>query len=272
MVLLHFPIGFIAAAAAMEVVAWRRPTSEIRFAVRWLLWLTFASGAAASAAGLLRASEGGFDAEAVREHRNLAYIFVGATLVTALAAHGAGRPSARPLWIGAFRGLLLLSLLLVGSAGHHGGNLTHGSDFLTAGAPQFIVRILRPAPQTPSPTATQGGTNLPTAAASSGQTSAGRLYAEKIKPILESRCYSCHGPEKHKGDYRLDLKDQALRGGESGSPGITPGDPMKSNVLRLMLLPRDHDDAMPPEGKQALSPEEILTVAHWIQAGAPFEP
>lgn len=272
-VLLHFPIGFIAAAAAMEFFAWRRPSPELRFAVRLLLWIAVASGVAASATGLLRASEGGFEAEAVLEHRNLAFAFVGTTLAAAMASHFAGRSAAKGGIVLAFRGLLLMSLLLVGTAGHHGGNLTHGSDFLTAGAPQFIVRIFRPALQRPPSSAvSSGNTNtLTAAAANSGEVSSSRLYTEIVKPLFETRCYACHGPEKHKGDYRLDVPDIALRGGESGSPGITPGDPMKSHVLRLLLLPRDHDDAMPPEGKQAASPEEILAVARWIQAGAPFD-
>ncbi len=263
MVLLHFPIGFIAAAAALQALAWKHPSTGLRLAVQSLLWLTVASGLVAAGAGLLRASEGGFDAEGVDEHRNLAFAFIAVTLGAALAGHFAHRASQnpKPRLVLAFRGLFVFALLLVGPAGHHGGNLTHGSDFLTAGAPPFLGKFLKPAPK-PTPTAAVGAT----------QNSAEGLYATTIKPLFESRCYPCHGPEKHKGDYRLDVRETALRGGDSGSPGITPGEPMKSNVLRLMLLPRDHDDAMPPEGKQAATPEEITAVAHWIQGGAPFEP
>lgn len=274
-VLLHFPIGFIAAAAVLEFFAWRHPSRELRFAVCLMLWITVVSGVVASLTGLLRASEGGFDAEAALEHRNHAYAFVGAAFLAAVASHFAGRTTATSRVVIAFRALLLLSLLLVGPAGHHGGNLTHGSDFLTAGAPQFIVKIFRPGAKStvPSPSAPGGTNTVPssTSTSSSSAPSAAQLYATQVKPLFESRCYACHGPEKHKGDYRLDLQDNALRGGESGIPGITPGDPMKSNVLRLMMLPRDHDDVMPPEGKQAPTPEEIMAVAHWIQAGAPFE-
>jgi mono/diheme cytochrome c family protein len=45
---------------------------------------------------------------------------------------------------------------------------------------------------------------------------------------------------------------------------------MSSNLIRLLLLPREHDDAMPPAGKAALTPEEVLDVVQWIQKGAPF--
>jgi cytochrome c5/uncharacterized membrane protein len=263
MVVLHFPIGFIAAAAALQALGWKYPSAGLRLAVQSLLWLTVASGLVASGAGLLRASEGGFDPEGVDEHRNLALAFVAVTLGAAIAGHFAHRPShnPKPRLVLAFRGLFVFALLLVGPAGHHGGNLTHGSDFLTAGAPPFLAKFLQP-PAKPAASAVVASTD----------NSAASLYSTTIRPLFESRCYACHGPEKHKGDYRLDVRDIALRGGDSGSPGITPGEPMKSNVLRLMLLPRDHDDAMPPEGKQAATPEEITAVAHWIQGGAPFEP
>jgi hypothetical protein len=260
MVLLHFPIGFIAAAAALQALSWKYPSAGLRLAVQSLLWLTVASGLVAAGAGLLRASEGGFDAEGVDEHRNLAFAFIAVTFGAALAGHFIQRPTPSPRLVFAFRGLFVFALLLVGPAGHHGGNLTHGSDFLIAGAPQFLARFLQPPPK-PA---------LSAAAAPTGN-SAASLYATTIRPLFESRCYPCHGPEKHKGDFRLDVREIALRGGDSGSAGITPGDPMKSNVLRLMLLPRNHDDAMPPEGKQAATPEEIMAVAHWIQGGAPFE-
>jgi len=259
MVILHFPIGFIAAAAAMQALSWKYPSPGIRLAVQSLLWLAFATGLVAAGAGLLRASAGGFETEAVNEHRNLALAFIAVTLGTALAGHFAHRPAPNPRHVLAFRGLFIFALLLIGPAGHHGGNLTHGSDFLTAGAPPFLAQFLNPLPKTTP------------AVLNSGDVEGSRLYTQTVKPLLENRCYACHGPEKHKSDYRLDVREIALRGGDSGSPGITPGDPMKSNILRLMMLPRSHDDAMPPEGKQPANAEEILAVAHWIQAGAPFE-
>lgn len=269
-VLLHFPIGFIMAAAGLEVFAWKRASSDLRLGARILLWFAFVAGVVASVAGLFRASEGGFDPEMTLEHRNHAFAFVGSTLLAAIASTLSARPNSGRRSKIAYHGLLLLSLLLVGSAGHHGGNLTHGSDFLTQGAPPFIVKIFAKSKTPPPPASTDAShaaTNSAPPAVGGNDTS-----AQKIRAIFESRCYACHGPEKQKGDYRLDLRDRALAAGESGSPGIVPGDPLKSQVVKFLLLPRDHDDAMPPEGKQALTPEEIVSIIHWIQAGAPFEP
>src|SRR4051794_3988206 len=41
-------------------------------------------------------------------------------------------------------------------------------------------------------------------------------FDRDIRPILAANCYSCHGPEKQKSDFRLDVKASALRGGIVG--------------------------------------------------------
>lgn len=70
---------------------------------------------------------------------------------------------------------------------------------------------------------------------------------------------------KAKGDYRLDDPVVALKGGESEKVAIKPGDPLGSEFVRLILLPPDDDDVMPPKGKEALTGEEVLTIIRWIQ-------
>ena len=73
-----------------------------------------------------------------------------------------------------------------------------------------------------------------------------------------------------KSGYRLDVGEIALKGGESGKPAIKPNDAFQSNLIRLVMLPRDHDDVMPPTGKEPLTTEEVVTLINWIQEGAPF--
>lgn len=48
-------------------------------------------------------------------------------------------------------------------------------------------------------------------------------FVSDVRPIFESHCYECHGPDKQKSDYRLDIKTVALTGGESHAPNIVPG-------------------------------------------------
>src|SRR5688572_24860910 len=69
----------------------------------------------------------------------------------------------------------------------------------------------------------------------------------EVKPILESTCVSCHGPEKPKGDLRLDTRAAALKGGDDG-PALVPGKPQMSPLYTSTVLPPGHDDIMPPKG------------------------
>ena len=55
-------------------------------------------------------------------------------------------------------------------------------------------------------------------------------YATQIKPLLQARCYACHGALKQQAGLRLDTAASILRGGESG-PAIARGDADKSLLL-----------------------------------------
>ena len=52
-------------------------------------------------------------------------------------------------------------------------------------------------------------------------------FNRDIRPILSENCFYCHGPDaqKQKAELRLDLRDAALKGGESGKAAIQPGKP-----------------------------------------------
>src|ERR671912_299668 len=41
-------------------------------------------------------------------------------------------------------------------------------------------------------------------------------YKQDIQPLLAQKCYSCHGPEVQQAGLRLDLRQNALRGGDYG--------------------------------------------------------
>src|SRR5687767_11516797 len=78
--------------------------------------------------------------------------------------------------------------ILIMVTGHLGGLLTHGSDYLT-GPLMDIFGNEKTANTFIKPVA-----NVQQAVA----------YTEVIKPILQTRCYSCHGPNKQKGGLRMD--------------------------------------------------------------------
>ena len=92
-------------------------------------------------------------------------------------------------------------------------------------------------------------------------------YFEKVKPILESRCYDCHQGGKAKGDLRLDQHAAALKGGESDGPAISPGQVKDSSLIWRITPGEADDDVMPPKG-DPLSKDEIEVLTKWIKEGA----
>src|SRR5690348_5304254 len=59
------------------------------------------------------------------------------------------------------------------------------------------------------------------------------FFESKIRPVLVTECYKCHGAEKTKGGLRLDSRDAILKGGDSGA-AIVPGDPDKSLLIESL--------------------------------------
>ncbi len=90
-----------------------------------------------------------------------------------------------------------------------------------------------------------------------------------IQPILSERCAHCHGVDEatREGGLRLDLRQSALRGGDSGEPAIVPGKPNDSELLRR-LTSEDAGEVMPPPDDHArLSETQVEKLRQWIQAG-----
>lgn len=92
-------------------------------------------------------------------------------------------------------------------------------------------------------------------------------FAVRVQPILDRHCVSCHGPEKVRGELRLDTFAALQRGGAEGAV-VHAGRPEESELYRRVTLPADHDDVMPPDGKKRLTPEQTGALARWIKAGA----
>jgi len=95
---------------------------------------------------------------------------------------------------------------------------------------------------------------------------AGNVEFSQVKPILESACLSCHGPEKPKGGLRLDTRAAAITGGDNGT-SLVPGKPEESLLYTLSVLPPDDDDVMPPKG-DPLNTFQKKLFKQWIEEGA----
>lgn len=93
------------------------------------------------------------------------------------------------------------------------------------------------------------------------------LFTQTVATALENTCVRCHGPDKQKGDLRLDSLAAILMGGKSG-PALVPGHPEKSLLLRLARH-WDPKREMPLNGKK-LSDNKLAALQNWIAGGAPW--
>jgi ankyrin repeat protein len=91
-------------------------------------------------------------------------------------------------------------------------------------------------------------------------------YEKDVRPLLAQNCYSCHGDAVQQSGLRLDLRQNALRGGDYG-PVIIPGKSAESKLIKR-LVDGDGGMQMPPTG--SLTPEEIGILRAWIDQGADF--
>ena len=89
-------------------------------------------------------------------------------------------------------------------------------------------------------------------------------YETEVRPILANRCFGCHGPRQQQSGLRLDLRQNALRGGDYGVV-IVPGKSVESKLIQR-LIGSDAGLQMPPTGE--LPPEEIAVLRNWIDSGA----
>ncbi|HLF92326.1 MAG TPA: DUF1549 domain-containing protein, partial [Planctomycetota bacterium] len=94
------------------------------------------------------------------------------------------------------------------------------------------------------------------------------FFEKKVRPLLVDRCHKCHSAasEKLKGGLRLDSREAALKGGDTG-PSIVPGHPEKSLMIEALTY-KNVDLQMPPKGK--LGDAQIADLSEWIRRGAPW--
>ena len=245
---MHLPIGLIVLLVILEVLA---RTKRFRYAANNAgLILAIAGPASALAAllGWLLSRAGGYDSQLLSWHFWAGIATAGFCLLAGLF-----------LWRGwrkAYLTVLGLSFVMLVVASHFGGSLTHGRDYLVEFAPAPLKSLLgaRPdAPQTPE----SDWANQP-------------VFTLAVKPVLDQYCVSCHGPDKSKGDLRLDAHEWLVHGGESG-PVLVSGNSAQSLIVKRMSLPLSHEDHMPPDGKPQPSSQDLRLIKAWIDDGASTE-
>lgn len=100
-------------------------------------------------------------------------------------------------------------------------------------------------------------------AAEESDTRAQRKFFEtKIRPLLSTHCFKCHGKDKNKGGFRMVSHGSLLKGGESGA-AVVPGKPDESLLIEAV---RYESLEMPPSGR--LPDADIRLLESWVRSGA----
>ena len=95
------------------------------------------------------------------------------------------------------------------------------------------------------------------------------FFEQKIRPVLAENCYECHSEESGKAinDLALDTRDGIRTGGERG-PGVVPGDPDQSLIIRAIR--QQGQVRMPPARKGPKLPDNVIAdFEKWVEMGAP---
>jgi cytochrome c553 len=93
-----------------------------------------------------------------------------------------------------------------------------------------------------------------------------KFFEEKIRPVLATKCWECHGSKKEESGLRLDSRAAVLKGGESGKRAAVPSEPENSLLIQAIL--RKGDVQMPPEDK--LTDAQIADLSAWVKQGLPW--
>jgi hypothetical protein len=95
------------------------------------------------------------------------------------------------------------------------------------------------------------------------------LFRDRILPLLEDRCFPCHGKgDELEGGLDLTTRAAMLKGGETG-PALVPGKPEESRMYQAVL--RTGELVMPPKENAALDEQQTAALKTWIASGAPWD-
>lgn len=242
-VLVHLPIGILLFAVLLYFLSRREKYKAVMLATGIALFWGMWSAIASAISGFLLSKTAEYEQPLLSRHQWLGI----ATAAAAILAWYLHRKQVKYVqWI-----LLVLAVLII-VTGHLGGSLTHGSDYLTksfAASGSSATEVT----QKPIPDVQQA-----------------IVYSDIIQPILQNKCYSCHGATKQKGKLRLDSPDFIIQGGKTGKT-IMAGNADESELLKRIALSHENKKHMPPKEKPQLTKDEVALLHWWISNGADFK-
>lgn len=238
-ILVHLPIGILLLGCLFQLLTINPKFVFLRDSIPVICLFGALAAVFSSGTGYLLSESGDYDGDLVDLH-----FWMGISVsIIAVLLYLMYRKGVKELFLNLTSAALVIMITLTG---HYGGSLTHGSDYMTAALKGESSKVaIPPVPDVQKAIA----------------------YTHLVQPLLQNRCYSCHGSEKQKGKLRMDNISFMLKGGEDGA-SLIPGRANESELIKRMLLPITNDDHMPPKEKPQLTAEEISLLQWWINEGA----
>ncbi|WP_128548695.1 c-type cytochrome domain-containing protein [Larkinella soli] len=257
--IVHLPIGFLLIAGLLEIDRLTRRQSVNAHTITLILFWAAVSATLASIFGYLLSLGGGYEEETLNNHM---WQGIGVAVFSWIAWAVKSERFRHKIRIGSllYYPALAVSLVCLLAAGHLGGSLTHGSDYLTQYTPEPFRTLAGIPPREETIEDIKPITDVNQAL----------VYEQIVHPILKTRCIQCHNPSKSKADLRLDTPAMIRKGSEDG-PVIVAGNTAQSKMLKVCLLPEEDDHHMPPKGKPQLTENQVALLTWWISQGAPFD-
>lgn len=235
--ILHFPIVLLILAFCFEIFKKQLPLQKqvSDLFIRLLLFTGTVSAGVSVVFGLFLSQEEGYGGDLVKWHKwaGAGVFFVASFLYTYYT-----RLSRTAINI-----VMTLTFAALLATGHFVASLTHGENFV-------LEPLLRSRSLTP---------DLATA----------QVYTDLVKPVLQTKCFSCHNPDKAKGSLVLTDTSAMKNGGESGELFIA-GNSGERLIIQRLLLDLNDEHRMPPKGKTQLTDSEIALIRAWVDAGSNF--
>ncbi|MBZ5858778.1 c-type cytochrome domain-containing protein [Flavihumibacter profundi] len=239
--IVHLPIGFLLLAVLFELLSYVKRYEYLKPAVSFALLLGFISAVFACIFGYMLSLSGDYDLLNLANHKitGIAVAVVSGLLFLCTTTAFRNKISiSRWLFSSFFIGLFFLMTY----TGHQGGNLTHGSDYLS-------LKTLR-----------QRELKKPSSVDEA------LLFEDVVQPLLAKRCSQCHNEGKMKGELSVQTLQGLLKGGKS-RPAVVGGKLHESELYERITLDPSNKKYMPADGKTPLTKEETAIIKWWIEKG-----
>ncbi|MFT5885671.1 MAG: putative membrane protein [Arcticibacterium sp.] len=230
-ILLHFPIGVFLIAVVLQLLDSFFKKTDLSEILTFLFLFSAITAALTAIFGFFLGLESGYDLELLKDHKRLGILTSIGCWLSYLAYNKGWNMAKIPS---------IATLAVMTFAGHLGGEITHGEDYVLAPIrPVADLTFLENEP----------------------------LYDQAVFPILKAKCLACHNDKKQKGELNMASLAKIMKGGEDG-PIWEAGSALNSHLISNANLPLDDKKHMPPKGKPQLTPLEIALLSRWIDAGA----